>query len=902
MRLRACSFALLFTVAVAAAAEAAVTLWDPARAPEPLTLENGLTVAILPWEGLPLVEVRVFYPSSPGTEPPGKEGISHLARHMLSSSAPGFPHGGLLRELRLATCSYGGNTFSDHTRFDATCPPSHLRRVLEAEAARMQGAPPDPVELERERSIVLEEIAYRGHYAPFTALARAVQTACFPNHPFGRSPDGTREGVESVTEQDLRDYLADNHGPSGAVLVIVGEVDPDSVRTTVTEVFGPVPAGGAGRPDVDPAAPGGGAIVRLDRWDMEGYSIALGFRLPREGRHDGVLAAFARELLRETVREVRTDFLNNEYVVVCGGNYIYPTIEWTGDPIDPDADRTERESHRYRWTAINEAIAGLDQPTFERFLERVRIEHAENLRDPDHVARWTGLSILKGRKLIVGPASIDSAAAELTLDKVRDYLRRQVQADRAVFGISHGRDSGRLVDIPSPAHVGNAEDDVSGALPGHTLDPAAVQEALNGYRRLGIRIRSEATGNDLPVHRVEVPGAPWTMALACQSFAPLKSEKEGKHRGSVRAYEWLLRRSVSKRDSAEVSPPLIRVDMEVSARTVSARNRSRDTDASVLALSEVLRGERTDVDEWKRVQRSLKGSWESDDRSAWVRASRSRWSALFGSEHPLLGSFSPGGEAAARVLYKNVAEMEKELARGEGLQVFLVGDPEGVGAVDTGAAALQRLEARPRKKRIVPETRLDGETGEVVPDFQKQDVEIRLSFPPAEQGHEGDPGWAAAELGREIAWRRLHDRLREELGLVYRVGILDRPAGDAVVMEILTSGLPSDAPQVFEELCRGVARLAEDGFTDAELDQARLARVCRVALWWKEPVRVEGALRDLARHGPPPENPVEALMSASAEDVAGSLRAWLRPDRFAFSIVGPLLEEDLSRFAQANDG
>jgi predicted Zn-dependent peptidase len=879
----------------------AVTPWDPAREPETLTLDNGLTAAILPWEGLPLVEVRVFYPSSPVTEPEGKDGIAHLVEHLMFTSAPRYPDGGLDRELELFACTSNAATSVDHTRYLITCSPAHLDRILRLEAARMRGPEPTPEELDRERSIVLEELAYRSHSSGSSDLGLEVLRASFPGHPFGRPVGGTRETMESITAGDVSDYVRDVHGPSGAVLVIAGDVDAEALRARITELFGRLPASGAGRVEVEPAEPGAGASVRLDRWDMEGYAVRLGFRIPRKDPHHVPLAAFTRELLRDSFPSVTLTLLNDEYVLLCGAKYSYSRTDWAGDPKEPDADETERRAHAGDWSAIQRVMSELDQETFDRFRERMSVAYEDAFRDPGWVAHYTGLSLLQQRDLLAAAASFDSLAAELTLDEVRTYLREQLRADRAVFGIAHGRDSGRLVNVPLPAQVGDGETDAPRTVPARELDLASVREALDGYRDLRIRIRPGTDDDGPPVHRVEVPGASWTLALAHQSFEPLEEEKRGKRRGLVRGYRWLLGRSASKPDSAAVSPPRIDVDLEVSERTVSAQGRSAETAASLRAVAEVLRGERTDVDEWRGLQRVLGSSLKSLGRSGWMRAIRSRLSALFGPEHPMVGPYAADEEDAERVLYKNVAELEKDLARGEGLQIFLAGDPDAVGAEGTDET-LRKLKARERKKRVVPETRLEGISGAVIPVFHKLDVDLVLSFPPFSVGADGDPDWAATELGLEVARYRIRERLREQLGLVYFVWLADRTAGDALVIEVGTAGRPEDMTQVFQELWRSLAVLAADGFTEEELARARLACVRRTARWWDSPSRVDGALVDMSRHGSLPEDPPGALLAAGADEVAAAIGSWLRPDRFAFSLVGPLLEEDLERFQVPADG
>lgn len=60
----------------------------------------------------------------------------------------------------------------------------------------------------------------------------------YPNHPYGRSPNGSLQTVPNLTPADVRQFHANHYGPKGMVICVVGALSPAQAVAKVNQVLG----------------------------------------------------------------------------------------------------------------------------------------------------------------------------------------------------------------------------------------------------------------------------------------------------------------------------------------------------------------------------------------------------------------------------------------------------------------------------------------------------------------------------------------------------------------------------------------------------------------------------------------------------------------------------------------
>lgn len=78
---------------------------------------------------------------------------------------------------------------------------------------------------------------------PDDYLQRLQERVAYVGHPYFNRPSGTAETVSRLTAEDLRRYHQQMMQTSRLLLVIVGDLDPAQLRTSITQSFGRLPRG-----------------------------------------------------------------------------------------------------------------------------------------------------------------------------------------------------------------------------------------------------------------------------------------------------------------------------------------------------------------------------------------------------------------------------------------------------------------------------------------------------------------------------------------------------------------------------------------------------------------------------------------------------------------------------------
>ena len=89
----------------------------------------------------------------------------------------------------------------------------------------------------RERDVILDELE-RIANNPDLTVRDAVMEASFGNHPYGRPVGGLKEDVMRMELHTLRAFYTNHYRPDRAWLIVVGDVEKETLLAAVREKFG----------------------------------------------------------------------------------------------------------------------------------------------------------------------------------------------------------------------------------------------------------------------------------------------------------------------------------------------------------------------------------------------------------------------------------------------------------------------------------------------------------------------------------------------------------------------------------------------------------------------------------------------------------------------------------------
>lgn len=204
----------------------------------PLLLPNGLRVIVRERRVNALVGVDLWVRAGSREERPGEEGCAHLLEHLLFKGTARHAPGEIDMAIENLGATLTATTGPDFTRFTTTVTEAHLPVALALLADMIAGARLPAAELERERGVIQDELAQR-ETNPLELLLDALHMQAFPDHPYRRSPGGTREDIQARTREQLFAFYQRNYTPERCTLVLTGSITPQDATALAQRIFGP---------------------------------------------------------------------------------------------------------------------------------------------------------------------------------------------------------------------------------------------------------------------------------------------------------------------------------------------------------------------------------------------------------------------------------------------------------------------------------------------------------------------------------------------------------------------------------------------------------------------------------------------------------------------------------------
>ena len=244
------------------------------------TLDNGLQVIIREDHRAPVVVSQVWYKVGGVDEPPGQTGLSHALEHMMFKGSEHLEPGQASHLLSSLGASENAMTNRDYTAYYQMLSRDQLPVALELEAERMHLLTLPEDEFIKEIEVIKEERRMRVDDNPNGLAYERFLAQAYTANPYGQPVIGWMHDIERMGIDDLRAWYQQHYVPSNAVLVIVGDVYPETVKPLVERYFGAVPAGNAPqvRKPLELPAPGERSMTL--HLDLQLPTLLMGFNVP----------------------------------------------------------------------------------------------------------------------------------------------------------------------------------------------------------------------------------------------------------------------------------------------------------------------------------------------------------------------------------------------------------------------------------------------------------------------------------------------------------------------------------------------------------------------------------------------------------------------------------------------
>lgn len=403
---------------------------------EQRVLDNGLRVICAPMPHTRSATVSFYAGAGARYEREELAGVSHLVEHCVFKGTKARP---VATEISAAIEGVGGmiNAATDRemTIYFAKVPAPHFGTAVDVIAELACRPLFDPAELEKERAVILEELA-AVEDSPGQVAGLMMDAMLWRGTPLGRDIAGTPESVRRIPHEEAVAYWRAQYSPSNALFSVAGAIDADeacelAARLTADWEFAePAPYLPA------PLADGGGASFREKEAEQAHIVVGLpGLDVEHPDRFAlallvGILGDGMSSRLFEHVRE-DLGLAYDVHAMISAVRGSGAIEVYLG--VDPDnAEAALR--------AALDVIGGLRDGVSEAELERVR-EYVcgrmlMSMEDTRAVSHWNGRdALLRGHVRSVEEVAAHYREAELDdLQRLAGELIREAELRLAVVG------------------------------------------------------------------------------------------------------------------------------------------------------------------------------------------------------------------------------------------------------------------------------------------------------------------------------------------------------------------------------------------------------------------------------------------------------------------------------------
>jgi predicted Zn-dependent peptidase len=236
-------------------------------------LPNGLTLLTESMPHVRSVAIGIWLKRGSRHEKPRETGISHFIEHMVFKGTRNRS----AEEIAAQVDSIGGHmdafTAKEYASFHLKVLDEHLPLAVEILGDIVLNALFDPLEMTKEKKVILEEIKMVED-TPDDLVMELFTQSFWPDHPLGRPILGTRRSVLGFEREELLAFFRSVYQPGNIVISAAGHLDHASASEMVRRHFGALGSGRNGSA-VRPPRPAARIVTRSKK-ELEQVHLCLG--------------------------------------------------------------------------------------------------------------------------------------------------------------------------------------------------------------------------------------------------------------------------------------------------------------------------------------------------------------------------------------------------------------------------------------------------------------------------------------------------------------------------------------------------------------------------------------------------------------------------------------------------
>ncbi len=851
------------------------------------TLSNGLRVIIVKNQLAPVVTTEINYKVGSTEVPEGFPGTAHATEHMMFRGSEGLSADQLNDISAALGGDFNADTQNDLTQYFFTVPAENVDIALHIESLRMKSLLCTDSSWKNERGAIEQEVANdlsNPVYVFYTKLMKAL----FKGTPYEHTGLGTRPSFDKTTAAMLKKFHDTWYAPNNAVLVIVGNVDPQKTLEKVKTLFGNIPGKKLPKKPELNLQPVKSDTLNLTTDTPYGYTLTS-FRMP--GTRDPDYPA--AQILADVLSSQRADL----YGLVPQGKSLYSSFEFDGMPragmsfafgVFPkggDAHKLLKETNDIIANYVKNGlpadlvIAAKNHEIADAELEKNSISGLANawsnaVANDENESPDVELEMLK----------------KVTVEDVNRIAKKYLDLNHAIFAILTPEPSGKPI---SRSSFGGAES----FAPKNPKEVELPEWASTAMARLEVPKSVVNPVVDTLSNGIKLIIQPESISNAVSVYGEVKNNSdletpEGKE-GVDDVLSQLFSYGTTTYDRLAFQKELDDIGANENAGTsFSLQVLTDHFDRGVQLLADNLVHPALPEQAFKIIQmqtaKEVAGELESPD----YLKNKALWDALLPKGDPQLRHSTPGSVDSLSM--QDIKNYYNKVFRPDLAAIVVTGNVNP----DTAKSVIEKYFAGWNAQGEKPATEYSSVPNNKpattnVPDKSRVQDEVTLAQ--TLQLTRDNPDYYVLQLSNQILTRevfaaRLYKDLRVNTGLVYYVHSSFNIGKTRSSFQVMYG---CDPPNVFKAksvIARDLKDIQNSPVTDKELRRAQSAELRDVQLSESSISSIGRGLLSRAIHQLPLNEPTiaaEHYLDVKPGDIQNAFKKWIRPDDFVLVSQGP---------------
>jgi zinc protease len=851
------------------------------------TLKNGLRVVIVKNSLAPVVTTEINYLVGSDEAPAGFPGTAHALEHMMFRGSPGLSASQLADITAAMGGDYNADTQQMVTQYFFTVPSEDLDVALHIEAIRMRGILSTDSLWGKERGAIEQEVA-QDLSNPWYIFITKMLDAMFNGTPYAHDALGTRPSFDSTSGAMLKEFHAKWYVPNNAVLLIVGDVDPEKALAEAKELFEDIPSGNL------PEKPAFNFTeVKPDTLRMPTdwpYGLAvIAYRFPGSDSPDYAAA------------QVLSDVLSNQrgklYSLVPEGKALFAGFDYyslpksgiglaiAAFPKGYDADTLVKDVSGILAQELKDGVS----PDLVEASKRHEISDAEFQKNSISglASVWSDAVAIEGRQ---SPDDDLEAMEKVSVDDVNRVARAFIDSSHALVAVLTPQASGKPV---SSSSFGGAES----FAPKETKEVELPSWAENAVGRLPIPHSTINPVVDSLPNGIKLIVQPESISNTVTIIGGIKSnpqlqQPKGED-GVSSVLDRLFEYGSTTLDRVAFQKALDDIGAGESAgSSFSLRVLSNNFRKGVMLLADNELDPALPETAFKIIRRQTSATVAGQLESPDYLTRRAINTAILPKGDPVLRETTPA--TVDSLSLQDEKDYYSNVFRPDMTTIVVIGNVDP----DTAREVIRDYFENWKASGPKPETDLQpvplnqASTAEV-PDVSRVQDRVYLS---EELGiTRSNPDYYALQLGNHVlggafyATRFYHD-LRENEGLVYYVGSNFSINKTRANYQVNYACDPDKVSQARTIIVRDLKQMQDSEVTLKELTQAKALLLREIPLSESSESSIAHGLLGRAIDSLPLDEPILAAqryLKLNSEDVEAAFSKWIRPDDLVQVTEGP---------------